>query len=157
MVVLDSSQEIRGSVLIPDWQGSVVCPRPRRVWHLTSPSTCHTGPQAEVFDSKVGAELLDIILNKEDFGVEQSGAQPALSPLFFSGSPPSRTANPLIEDARFEDARLTSFSASPVPSPSGLTSSVRMKFEHKPAAVRIEGFNCRNRDQQHSSIPGVAY
>ncbi|CAL5324832.1 unnamed protein product [Camellia sinensis] len=164
---MSPNQEIIGSVSVPDWKGSVVCPIPRPVALLTNnpmrPLRCHVSHQAEVFDSKAGAELLDIILKKEGFRTEQSATQLASSPPFFSGSPPSRTANPLIQDARFGDEKLTSLSASR--SPSGLSSPssackgggcIRMKFGLKPAAVRVEGFDCLNRDHQHSSIPAVA-
>ncbi|THG00895.1 hypothetical protein TEA_026264 [Camellia sinensis var. sinensis] len=63
---MSPNQEIIGSISIPDWKGSVVCPIPRRVALLTNnpmrPLRCHVSHQAEVFDSKAGAELLDIIL-----------------------------------------------------------------------------------------------
>ena len=92
-------------------------------------------------------------------------AQVASSPPFFCGSPPSRAANPVVQDARFGDEKLAPFLAFPNPSPSGLSSPsssarkggcVRMKFGLKPAAVRVEGFDCLNRDRQNSSIPAVA-
>ncbi|KAI8534411.1 hypothetical protein RHMOL_Rhmol10G0087400 [Rhododendron molle] len=144
-----SGQDAMGSFSIPDWKGPVVCPRPRRVGILVNdlmrPTRCHTGHQAEVFDSKVGAELLDLILMKG-----QSATQLASSPPFFSGSPPTRTANPLTEDSRFVSGKITptSLSASPVSSSSDSPSSarkggcIRLKFGHKPAAVRVEGFDC---------------
>jgi hypothetical protein len=31
-----------------------------------------------------------------------------------------------------------------------------MSFGLKPAAVRVEGFDCLNRDRQNSSVPAVA-
>ncbi|KAG5408549.1 hypothetical protein IGI04_004868 [Brassica rapa subsp. trilocularis] len=88
----------------------------------------------------------------------------------FPGSPPSRAVNPLAQDARFRDEKLTpvspnspflhpSSSSDSFPSPSSSSSSRgcgRMKFGLKPPAVRVEGFDCLNRDRQNSSIPAMA-
>ncbi|XP_042516335.1 uncharacterized protein LOC122090717 isoform X2 [Macadamia integrifolia] len=150
----------------------VVCPKPRRisgfnhVVHDPRPLRWQLSHQAELCDSKAGSELLDMILTKGVYGGEQSTAQVASSPPFFSGSPPSRATNPLIQDARFGDEKLTSLSPLQVSVPSGLSSSpssarkgggcARMKFGHKPAAVRIEGFDCLDRDRRNCSIPAVA-
>ncbi|KAM4131592.1 hypothetical protein ACJW30_01G186800 [Castanea mollissima] len=159
-------EEMRGSVSISDLKGPVVCPKPRRVGVLANnslrPLRWHMSHPPEVCDSKAGAELLDIILMKEGYGMEQSATQFASSPPYFCGSPPSRSANPLIQDARFGDEKVAS---SVIPSPSGVSSPssssrkggcVRMKFGLKPAAVRVEGFDCLNRDRQNSSIPAFA-
>uniref|UniRef100_A0A5B6YP95 Uncharacterized protein n=1 Tax=Davidia involucrata TaxID=16924 RepID=A0A5B6YP95_DAVIN len=105
-----AGEEIRGPVSISDGKGTVVCPKPRRVGLVinnpTRPLRCQVSHQAEVFDLKAGAELLDIILKKEGFGAEQSATQLASSPPFFSGSPPSRAAE-----------KVTHLSALPSPSP----------------------------------------
>ncbi|KAB1211194.1 hypothetical protein CJ030_MR6G021614 [Morella rubra] len=163
------SEEMRGSVSISDLKGPVVCPKPRRVGILANnhlrPLRWHMSHQTEVCDSKAGAELLDIILMKEGLGAEQSPNQFGSSPPFFCGSPPSRSANPLIQDARFGDEKLITLSPLSMPSPSGVSSPssssrkggcTRVKFGLKPAAVRVEGFDCLNRDRQNSSIPAVA-
>ncbi|PPD95619.1 hypothetical protein GOBAR_DD07373 [Gossypium barbadense] len=101
--------------------GLVVCPKPRRIGVLANNPNrslrLHLSHQAEVSDLRAGAELLDIILKKEDFGIEQSATQVASSPPFFCGSPPSRVSNPLVQDAQFRGC-------------------VRMKFGLKPATVR---------------------
>lgn len=163
-------EEMRGLVSICDQKDPVVCPKPRRVGILANnpiwPLRLHMSQTAEVYDSKAGADLLDIILMKEGYGTGQSVMPVASSPPFFSGSPPSRAANPLVQDARFGDEKLTPLTL-PLPSPSGLPSPsssatprkggcVRMKFGLKPATVRVEGFDCLNSDRQSSSIPAVA-
>lgn len=101
--------------------------------------------------------------------VEQqySCTQIVSSPPFFCGSPPSRVANPLIQDARFGDEKITPFSPlSPAPLLNGCSAAspsssarkggcVRANFGNKPA-VRIEGFDCLDRDQRNCSIPALA-
>ncbi|XVF53914.1 hypothetical protein PTKIN_Ptkin05aG0138000 [Pterospermum kingtungense] len=139
---------------------SVVCPRPRRVGLFNS-STHHNIPtfrwptnscyQTEMVDSKAGIELLDIILTKGGYGAGKASNQVASSPPFFCGSPPSRASNPVIQDAQFNNEKWLPPLSSPPPS-SRISAAaagagggcVRMKFGQKPAAVRIEGFDCRN-------------
>ncbi|XP_039027509.1 uncharacterized protein LOC120161302 [Hibiscus syriacus] len=152
-------EEIRGLISISDG-GPVVCPKPRRNRVLANnpvrPLRLHMSHQAEVNDLKAGAELLDIIL-KKDMETEQSAPEVASSPPFFCGSPPSRAANPLVHDARFGDERIASLQ---VPSPSSSLAHkvgcVRMTFGLKQPTVRVEGFDCLNRDRQNSSIPAMA-
>ncbi|MBA0704634.1 hypothetical protein Golax_016879 [Gossypium laxum] len=143
--------------------GPVVCPKPRRIGVLTNnpikPFRLHMSHQADVSESKASAELLDIILNKGDLWAEQSAAQVASSPPFFCGSPPSRATNPVVQDARFGDERVAALSVSQSPSPSPSAHKggcVRMSFGLKPAAIRVEGFDCLNRDSQNSRIPAMA-
>ncbi|OVA02950.1 hypothetical protein BVC80_8781g6 [Macleaya cordata] len=171
-----SCEEMMSSISISDRKDPLVCPKPRRLgrsnhavnepirslrWQLSH--------QADLCDSRAGTELLDIFLTKGGYGAEQSPSQVfSSSPPFFSGSPPSRASNPLIQDARFGDEQLTQFShlPVPVPIPSGMSSSpssstrkggcARSKFGHKPAAIRIEGFDCLDRDRRNCSIPAVA-
>ncbi|KAJ7943156.1 Translocase subunit seca [Quillaja saponaria] len=146
---------------------TVVCPKPRRVGHPIRTLRRHLSYQAELCDSLAGADALDIILTKGGCGIEQSCTQVASSPPFFCGSPPSRVANPLIQDARFGDEKFTPFSPlSPTTTiPSGPSSSpsssarkggcVRGSFGNKPA-VRVEGFDCLDRDRRNRSIPALA-
>ncbi|XP_022983663.1 uncharacterized protein LOC111482209 [Cucurbita maxima] len=159
-----SREETKGFASISDLKDPIVCPKPRRLAilannHIKQPLRWH---QTEFCDSKAGADLLDIILKK---GSEQSSSHVASSPPYFSGSPPSRASNPLIQDARFGDERVSPMAALPAYSPSGLSSPssaslkggcARMKFGLKPAAVRVEGFDCLSRDRQNSRIPAVA-
>lgn len=145
----------------------VLCPKPRRfglsnhsiddpvpVRPLRRPFNSHP---SEALDSTAGTELLDIILTEGDIGGERFAAVPmASSPPFFCGSPPCRVSNPVIQDAQFGTEQWM-MPASPTPSsPSarkgggGSSGCVRMKFGHKPAAVRIEGFDCLGRGDRRS-------
>ncbi|KAI4320328.1 hypothetical protein MLD38_033824 [Melastoma candidum] len=159
-------EEMRGYASISDWRGSVVCPKPRRVG-ISSSSLVRSQlcDRPEVSKSREGAELLDLILMKEDFELEQqSPAVTVMMTPFYSGSPPRRADNPLARDARFRNGAIPALGASPVFSPSGLPSPsspapkgcVRMKFGLKPAAVRVEGFDCLVRDGKNSTVPAIA-
>ncbi|XP_028768254.1 uncharacterized protein LOC114737847 [Neltuma alba] len=151
----------------------VVCPKPRRLGllnvavndHPARLFRWHLSCQADIADSKSVSDPLDLILTKGG-GMEQSCTQVASSPPFFCGSPPSRVANPLIQDARFGDEKISPLSpSSRVPTPSGLSSPpssstrkggrVRSNFGNNPA-VRIEGFDCLDRDRRNCSIPALA-
>ena len=97
------------------------------------------------------------------YGGDKPGFQVASSPPFYCGSPPCRVSNPVIQDARFGNEKITPLSPAP-PSPPPSSSSarkgggcVRMKFGHTPAAVRIEGFDCLRRDGRNCSISAVAW
>lgn len=166
-----SSLSLSVSVSIyEDKRETVVCPKPRRLGLLSGnepipPLRWHFCHQSEPNESKAGTDLLDIICPKGGHGAEQSFAQVASSPPFFSGSPPSRVSNPLIQDARFGDNKFSPISPRSIPIPSGLSSSpssssrmgscVRASFGDNPA-VRIEGFDCLDRDSRNCSIPTLA-
>ncbi|XP_047171484.1 uncharacterized protein LOC124839641 [Vigna umbellata] len=152
---------------------SVICPKPRRLGLMNHSSiNTHIRPfrhpisyQSEVEDSGVGAELLDIILPKESCYLARSGGQVvASSPPFFCGSPPTRASNPVIQDEQFGNGNFSPFgngSFSPFTETSSSVSSsargcVPMKFGQTQAAVRIEGFDCLNRDRSSCSISAVA-
>ncbi|KAA8529160.1 hypothetical protein F0562_034041 [Nyssa sinensis] len=157
------------SISISDKKEPVFCPKPRRVGLLNTaindpirPLRWHMSFQTEISDSKAGTDLLDIILAKGSYGAEQSVTQ---VPPFFCGSPPSRVSNPLIQDARFGH-EVTPISPRSIPIPSGLSSPspssstrkggcVRPNFGNKPA-VRVEGFDCLDRDSRHCGIPALA-
>ncbi|OIS96399.1 PREDICTED: uncharacterized protein LOC109235686 [Nicotiana attenuata] len=138
----------------------VVCPKPRRGGLFNCapfPLGQINNQEMEGCDLKAGTELLDIILTKGRYDVENSDLQLASSPPFFCGSPPNRTSNPLTQDAHFGDDNFVLVppiqeSAVPAPSPPPPFSSssrmtgggcVRVKFGNNSAPVRIEGFNCR--------------
>uniref|UniRef100_A0A5B7ADW3 Uncharacterized protein n=1 Tax=Davidia involucrata TaxID=16924 RepID=A0A5B7ADW3_DAVIN len=142
---------------------SVVCPKPRRLGLLNPSMNDHIRPsrwqishQSEICDSKAGAELLDIILTKGNYGAEKSNIHVASSPPYFCGSPPSRASNPVIQDAQFGSDKLSPLAPAPIPATPSSSSCVRMKFGQKPAAVRIEGFDCLNHDRRNCSISAVA-
>ncbi|KAL2479083.1 hypothetical protein Fot_48097 [Forsythia ovata] len=145
----------------------VVCPKPRRFGlplqfdePIRSPSRLlHiNNEQSEACDAKAGTELLDIILMKGSCGYTRSNFQVASSPPFFSGSPPTRASNPVIQDEQFGNDNFNPLSPAPEASPPPPSSArksggcVRVSFGHKPATVRIEGFNCRG----NCSISAVA-
>ncbi|XWS63551.1 hypothetical protein CRYUN_Cryun06bG0109600 [Craigia yunnanensis] len=167
---------ISGSVMVTDRIETMVCPKPRRLGLLNTSFNDHPvrslrwqlSHQAELCDSKAGSDLLDMILTKGGCGVEHSCTQVSSSPPFFSGSPPSRVANPLIRDTRFGDEKIITplSQLSPIPPPSGLSSSspssssrkggcIRANFGNKPA-VRVEGFTCLERDRRNCRIPALA-
>ncbi|PIA39744.1 hypothetical protein AQUCO_02600298v1 [Aquilegia coerulea] len=154
-------------------QDCVVCPKPRRLGvlnhSLNDPIRTlrwQLSHQTELNDSKAGNELMEIILSKggNGNGTEHSSSatQVASSPPFFCGSPPSRATNPLIQDARFgEEKNFTPLSPLSIHTSSPSSSMrkggcVRAKFGHKPAPVRVEGFDCLDRDRRNCSIPAVA-
>ncbi|MCE3050073.1 hypothetical protein HAX54_046433, partial [Datura stramonium] len=147
----------------------IVCPKPRRIGLFNSSYVHADEPirpsrylqinnqQLEACDLKAGTELLDIILTKGSYDVESTSLEMASSPPFLFGSPPTRASNPLIRDAQFGNdnfvpvqAILEGAAAAASPPPSFTLSCalksgggcVPVKFGHKPAAVRIEGFNC---------------
>ncbi|KAK6116335.1 hypothetical protein DH2020_049797 [Rehmannia glutinosa] len=168
-------EEMRGGGRSVEMKETVVCPKPRRLGLLHTtlnepsyvrPLRWHASVHQEVFDAKAGNELLDIILTKGNCGSDQSGTQIASSPPFFSGSPPSRVSNPLIQDSRFGDEKCTPISPRAIPTPSGRAPSpssarkgvgcVRANFGNNPA-VRVEGFDCLDRDRRNNcSIPALA-
>uniref|UniRef100_A0A7C9DP10 Uncharacterized protein n=1 Tax=Opuntia streptacantha TaxID=393608 RepID=A0A7C9DP10_OPUST len=139
---------------------SLVCPRPRRLGDSVRPLRWHPNNHSDMTDLRAGTELLDIILSKGS-GIDRSGNQVASSPPFFCGSPPSRVSNPVVHDENFGSGNFNPFTNVPT-LPSSPSSSARkggcsrMKFGQKPAAVRIEGFDCLARDRQNCSISAVA-
>ncbi|XP_038679065.1 uncharacterized protein LOC119980437 [Tripterygium wilfordii] len=152
-VVVAVCEEERSRMVEP-----VVCPKPRRLGVLNpSIKRCALNQEVEIGDAKAGTELLDMILTKGSYGGDKSTNHVALSPpAFYCGSPPSRASNPVIQDAQFGSEKVTTLSISPA-SPSPSSRCTRMKFGHKQAAVRVEGFDCLSRDQRNcSSISAVA-
>ncbi|XP_010521007.1 PREDICTED: uncharacterized protein LOC104800007 [Tarenaya hassleriana] len=167
--------DTRNSVTVLERDHTVFCPKPRRTGLLRNPTTvhhhdrdhhlhpvrsfrCNFSHQVELCGSKAETDILDIILMKDGFGEEQVHTQAIDSssspPPFFSGSPPSRVANPLTKDSRFtEDIDMTMVS-SPQPLVGG-GGRVRDNFGNRPT-LRIEGFDCLNRHSRNCSIPALA-
>ncbi|KAJ0989164.1 hypothetical protein J5N97_007520 [Dioscorea zingiberensis] len=135
----------------------VFCPKPRRLSYLSAVAAeelDRSRLRPAPFDSIAGAELLDIVLSK---GGEHN--QVATSPPFFTGSPPDRSANPLVHDARFGETKPGPFQTHPAGSPMSPTRKgcSPTKYGFKPAPVRIEGFDClERRDRPSRSITAVA-
>ncbi|KAF5764071.1 hypothetical protein HanRHA438_Chr15g0700001 [Helianthus annuus] len=162
-----SQEERRRSVLVSgsfDNVEPMVCPKPRRLSlfsaTMNEPVRSLRWQMSEVYESKAGSELQDIFFAKGGgySPLDQICTNVASSPPFFSGSPPSRVSNPLTQDARFGDEKISPLSPrSMVPNPasSGLQSSPmkggcnRSSFGNKPA-VRIEGFDCLDRDNRRN-------
>ncbi|XP_057443329.1 uncharacterized protein LOC130735281 [Lotus japonicus] len=163
---LEACEEMIASINLANQKEPNVFPKSRRVEALSNMSMrnfkMHFSQQGESSDSKAEAELLQIMLNKE-LHAEEFANQVALSPPYFCGSPPIRTANPIVQDARFGDEKNTPISA--ILSPTGLSSPslasvnrgcVRVSLGPKPAAVRVEGFDCPNKDRENSGVSAVA-
>ena len=130
---------------------TIVCPKPNPTRQFIRWKFCQ---QNEPFDSNVGTELIDIIVENKKF---------SSSPPYFIGSPPVRASNPLIQDEKFRCEKHISQStnvissspsdsfgnkSSPSCSPLRKGGCVRMKFGAK-AKVRVVGFDCH--------VPSVAY
>ncbi|KAK4490570.1 hypothetical protein RD792_001252 [Penstemon davidsonii] len=101
----------------PMAMGRVVCPKPRRAGtsNFNNPMTpfrFHMRNDVEAFDSKPGAELLDLIPRKADYEAERDTTVSS-SPPFFFGSPPCRAPNPLVQDSHFGVKKPTSVCSSP--------------------------------------------
>ncbi|KAM3238740.1 hypothetical protein P3L10_013773 [Capsicum annuum] len=122
---------------------SFFCPKPRRL---------HLRNQAEVFISKGGAELIDLIHKEDGIAATQYALDLSSSPPFFSGSPPCRAMNPLIHDAIFANEKQhrvsstpsPSTSSSPSPSPSCKGRCATARLGKPQPRNRVEGFDCQN-------------
>lgn len=137
---------------------SLICPKPQRIRGHFRPSLRRQGSQLEASDFKAGMELLDLIRAKESCGPDHPLGDQIASP-FFSGSPPRRVSNPVVHDENFGNWRCSPLS--PVSSSSASITGrragcARVNFGPKPAAVRIEGFDCLSRDRRNCSISAVA-
>ncbi|KAG0461560.1 hypothetical protein HPP92_021494 [Vanilla planifolia] len=121
----------------------VFCPKPRRL----SAFRWHSNHQTEPWDLNPSVEVLGFFLPK-------GGDSLSMSPPFFCGSPPIRSGNPVVRDARFGEE----LPVVPLPEPGtgGVSPSpprnnggcAREKYGLKPAEVRIEGFDCLDRDRR---------
>ncbi|KAM7271430.1 hypothetical protein ACFE04_030644 [Oxalis oulophora] len=160
-------EDIRSPTVNVTVNSSVICPKPRRLGVLNTTVNDHSvrslrwqlSHQADFVESKPGSDFFDIILSKGGYGVEPQFCASSPPP-FFCGSPPSRVANPVIQDARFGDDMFSTMSVIPPTSGLSPTSSsrkggcVRSNFVNKPA-VRVEGFDCLDRDRRSCSIPAL--
>lgn len=155
-----------------DRRERVVCPKPRRLGVINATTVVNDNPFRHRFDTIAANDALDLLFFKGGCGLENfnsTNTQLASSPPYFCGSPPSRVANPLIQDARFGDEKpkIPSFfsptGATPTPSspPSSSagrkgSSCGRVNFGNNPA-VRVEGFDCHlDRERRSRSIPALA-
>ncbi|KAK4272481.1 hypothetical protein QN277_021035 [Acacia crassicarpa] len=101
--VLTPLGKMRGYETLSDDKEHVICPKPRRASVLSQmfvrPFRYHLSQQGEGYDSKGGADILDIIF-EESYGEEPRNLDASLPP-YFVGSPPVRSGNPLIQDSQF--------------------------------------------------------
>ncbi|WOH07702.1 hypothetical protein DCAR_0727135 [Daucus carota subsp. sativus] len=152
-----------------DMRDSLVCPKPRRLALINTSFDEEISPirwqirnkhESEFSDSDIGNELLDIILSRGAYTVEQTCTQTASSSPFFCGSLPSRVSNPLTQDARFGDevAHMTIPLQDGMPvSPSSSTRKGACVQVSNIPIVRIEGgFDCFDRDSLSCNIPTMA-
>lgn len=153
-------EEMRAPFAFVDRKAPIFCPRPRRFSPLAAvvdpvrPVRWQSSHQSDFSDSNAGPDPLDIFLTKDE-----ELDQLATSPPFFCGSPPSRAANPVVHDARFgENHPPALFAPSPLtlsgPPMSPKQGCAHDKFGVLPATVRVEGFDCLNRDGR--SCSGIA-
>ncbi|KAJ0545486.1 hypothetical protein HanPSC8_Chr08g0314311 [Helianthus annuus] len=135
----------------------VVCPKPRR-FHLLNTDT----------RKPLTFHLWYGVLDQEIYESNSCEQPLPSSPPYFCGSPPSRVSNPLIQDARFKEEKLSSVSPNsiipPNPSSGGVASSsssspsynnIRTTYNNKPS-VRIEGFNCLDNNRRNCRVPALA-
>ncbi|CAL0316425.1 unnamed protein product [Lupinus luteus] len=155
---IQQQQNVVVSSFDEDMRDSLICPKPRRIALFNNHRFCSSG-----------SNPLETILTEGDCETEQFWSQVASSPPFFCGSPPSRVTNPLVQDARFGDDNFSPFSSASwavVPATSGMPLSpsstsarkggcVRSNFGNHPV-VRVEGFDCLDRDRRNCSIPALA-
>ncbi|OIW12933.1 hypothetical protein TanjilG_15853 [Lupinus angustifolius] len=155
---IQQQQNVVVSSFGEDMTDSLICPKPRRIAIFNDHWSCSSG-----------SNPLDTILTKGDCETEQLWSQVASPYPFFCSSPPSRVTNPLVQDARFGDDNFSPFCSSSwavVPATSGLSLSpssssarkggcVRSNFGNNPV-VRVEGFDCLDRDRRNCSIPALA-
>ncbi|MCO5551227.1 hypothetical protein L7F22_004726 [Adiantum nelumboides] len=130
-----------GSLRSPESsEEKIICPKPQRVAVANLRSVDFIKPIRQVRSmspvvidgSDAGCEILDIFLSKSSYG-DFGG-----SPPFFSGSPPSRAANPLVRDTQFLHPHAYPVATSQAKVPAG--TPIRAN-----PSVRIEGFECSAR------------
>ncbi|XP_008797093.2 uncharacterized protein LOC103712367 isoform X2 [Phoenix dactylifera] len=144
--------------------GELICPQPRRPTRVPCfmDNLNRIGPKPKsilpVHRGDCGPEILDIILNKDDPDGDSDMNNQAG---FFCGSPPVRTNNPVVQDAKF--AKQTRDLASPLGNSFGIKPAGRVErgspscgssFGGSPKA-RIEGFACGN-SESHCVVPALA-
>ncbi|KAK8959174.1 hypothetical protein KSP40_PGU022389 [Platanthera guangdongensis] len=147
---------MKSSTFFAQGERQVICPRPRRLHPSAAvrPFRLNAVFPAETSDLKPVNDLLDFLLPK----------QCDSTPPFFCGSPPSRSNNPVVHDARFGEAAL----AGPIPVPpppigygsassSSRSACARVRYGFSPAPVRVEGFDCLDRETSQSrGVPAFA-
>ncbi|KAJ0974616.1 hypothetical protein J5N97_016581 [Dioscorea zingiberensis] len=136
-------------------RAEILCPEPRRPKRIPfllegygriSPKPKSILP---VSRRESALDVLDTILNKEEYDENDLDSSNQVS--FFCGSPPSRTSNPVVNDAQFVKQTLSA-----VASPSEFHYDMKPRARSKRGSptcgssldvnpkLRIEGFACRS-------------
>lgn len=135
-------------------QRQVICPEPRRLPIVPSLADeiyksgrrlhSHSAMQTE---GEACREILDIFFVKSGYG-DQANVNSSLP--HFSGSPPTRSHNPLIHDVKFIKKELA-----PPPINVSQKSSCGSSFGANPS-VRVEGFSCSS-SEKHCIVSALAW
>ncbi|CAM8997950.1 unnamed protein product [Rhodiola kirilowii] len=155
-----ATDEMGSPMFFSDSNGLVVRPIPRRPG--ISKNDLIMSPRGQMrnpdqCENNSVAELLDSLLRRK---LQSSSSQSP--PYFYTGSPPVRVTNPLIQDNRFsndEPVSLSDLSSPPASVKSSPSSSVqkgscgRMNSVSNPAPIRVVGFRCGS---QNSGITAVS-
>lgn len=133
-----------GSLRSPESsEEKIICPKPQRVAVTTLRSADFIKPIRQLRSmspialdgSDAGCEIMEIFLSKNSHG---ESPKFGCSPPYFSGSPPSRAANPLVRDTQFLHPHVYPVAAPQAKVPTGPS--------HRASpSVRVEGFDCSGR------------
>lgn len=122
----------------------IICPKPQRVTVTSFRSVEFIKPIRQlksvsptaVDGSDVGCEIMEIFRSKNCHG---DSPKIGRSPPYFSGSPPSRATNPLVQDTQFLHPHAYPRATPQLSPPKKFSTSGSLRAS---PSVRIEGFEC---------------